>query len=212
MTKWNELFEKEEYRWREPDVNVAKFVKYLKEKGSHKILDLGCGVGRHIVYLSKEGFSVWGTDVSSKGLKYAREWLREEEIKVRLKKSDMTKIPFPDEYFDGVISVNVLHHNVLPNVKKAVVEIERVTKKGGVVLLTLVSTRDYKYGSGNEIEKNTFIVGKGFESGEVHHFFDKREVKNLLRRFKVMELKHSEKRAGAHLHAHWVILAELAKS
>lgn len=212
MTKWDELFEEEEYRWREPDVNVIKFAKYLKEKGGHKILDLGCGAGRHIVYLSKEGFTVWGTDVSDKGLKYAREWLREEDIKVRLKKSDMTKIPFPDEYFDGVISVNVLHHNVLSNVKKAVDEIERVTKKGGVVLLTLVSTRDYKYGSGEEIEKNTFIVKKGFESGEVHHFFDKRGVENLLSRFKVIELNHDEKRVGPLLHAHWVILAGLAKS
>lgn len=122
--------------------------------------------------------------------------------------SRVTKIPFPSRFFDGVISVNVLHYNIVSNTQKAVSEIERVTKEEGVVLLTLVSHRDYKYESGIEIEEDTFRVGKGFESGEVHHFFDEEEVKNLLTRFNIMKLKHKKEKEESVLHAHWMVLAE----
>ena len=36
MTKCDILFEKEEYRWKEPDVNVVRFASYLKEKAGQK--------------------------------------------------------------------------------------------------------------------------------------------------------------------------------
>ena len=92
--------------------------------------------------------------------------------------------------------MNVLHHNVLSNVKKAVDEIERLTKKEGVVLLTLVSTRDYKYGSGEEIEKTRSSWERDLRVERYIISFDKREVENLLSRFKVIELNHDKIRLG----------------
>lgn len=55
MAVWNEFFKQEEFRWRNPDLNVVQLAKRLKERNALYVLDLGCGAGRHLVYLAKQG-------------------------------------------------------------------------------------------------------------------------------------------------------------
>ena len=76
MLTWDELLREEEFQQREPVWAVVRFAKLLKERGLRRVLDLGCGAGRHLVYLAKEGFEVYGTDISETGLEYARQLAR----------------------------------------------------------------------------------------------------------------------------------------
>jgi ubiquinone/menaquinone biosynthesis C-methylase UbiE len=52
---------------------------------------------------------------------------------VELKKGSATKIPYPDNYFDLVVSSEVIEH--VPNTKKALKEMIRVTKPGGNLII-----------------------------------------------------------------------------
>jgi len=165
----------------------------MRARGMRKVLDVGCGGGRHLLYLAKQGFVVYGTDRSATGLTISRERLEKEGLKAVLRQCDMTEVPFPDEFFDAVLSTQVLHHNRLENVGKAVGEIRRTLKEGGLFFTNLLGKGDHKESKGKKIEPGTYICDSGIEAGMPHHFFTRQEVETLLEGFEIMSLK--ERRA-----------------
>lgn len=204
MATWEQMFRNWEHVWKEPNTFVIKLVPILKKKKSKRILDLGCGAGRHLVYLGKRGFVVVGSDLSPSALKLSQERLEKEKVKnYTLIEHNMTRIPFPNNHFDAVISINVLHHDKLKNIKRTVDEVRRILKKNGLFLATVISPKSPKYKRGKEIEKDTFIVNKGHEAGIPHHFFDEKGIKKLFSKLKILKLEHVMERGF-----HWVILAE----
>lgn len=209
MPTWDELFKREEFRWREPYPRVLEFARLLKERGSRRVLDLGCGTGRHLVYLAKEGFEPFGIDLSPTGLEQARRWLAEEGLKAELKESDMTSIPYPDGFFDGAISIHVIYHGTLDQMRKAISEIHRTLRPGGLALLTFQSRRSYRSGRGRELEPHTFIPDIGSDAGLPHHFSDREELEELLRAFVIRELRLIERlHEEGHRSSHWEALLE----
>lgn len=59
---------------------MPELVELFSEKGVSKILDLGCGSGRHVIYLSKHGFDVYGFDVAHRD-KTSKKLVKERESK-----------------------------------------------------------------------------------------------------------------------------------
>jgi len=202
--KWGKLFKKGHFIWKKPNSQIKKLVPLLKKKKFRKILDLGCGSGRHMVYLGKKGFSMVGMDISSEALMVAQKWLEKEKIKnYVLIEHDMTELPFPNEHFDAVISINVIHHDKLKDIKETVNEIKRVLKKKGIAIINVASVENTKFGKGKRIEKNTYVQLRGKEKGIPHHFFTEKEAKKIFSCFKIKEFKHL-----IELNAHWFIVAE----
>jgi len=65
---------------------------------SIKILDIGCGTGRHAIELSKRGYNVRGVDLSDSQLARAREKAEKEGLKITFSKCDARNLPFKNEY------------------------------------------------------------------------------------------------------------------
>ena len=152
------------------------------------VLDLGCGTGRHCVYLAKNGFDVVGVDVSESALRMANEWVRRGEklTNVAFMRGTMTNIPFSSGHFDAVISVSVIHHAVKKDILKTVAEVHRILRKNGLFLTNLASVKDPRYGAGKKVENDTFRILEAFEEKrfeELHHFFTKHEISRLLAHF-----------------------------
>jgi len=63
-----------------------------------KILDIGCGTGRHSIELTKRGYHVTGIDLSDSQLKRAREKAAEQMLLVNFQKQDARHLPFVDEF------------------------------------------------------------------------------------------------------------------
>jgi 2-polyprenyl-3-methyl-5-hydroxy-6-metoxy-1,4-benzoquinol methylase len=78
---------------------IEKEIEYNKEI---KILDIGCGTGRHSIELSKRGYSVVGIDLSESLLKRAKEKAFEQNLQIVFQKHDARNLPFLHE-FDLVI-------------------------------------------------------------------------------------------------------------
>ncbi|RLG53948.1 MAG: hypothetical protein DRN99_05915, partial [Thermoproteota archaeon] len=55
---WDKLFKRGEFTELDVDEEVAGFAELLRERNARRVLDLGCGAGRHILHLSKLGFGV----------------------------------------------------------------------------------------------------------------------------------------------------------
>jgi 2-polyprenyl-3-methyl-5-hydroxy-6-metoxy-1,4-benzoquinol methylase len=76
--------------------------KELNFDKSLKIIDIGCGTGRHCIELTKRGYSVTGIDLSESQLIKAREKAERESLKVDFLKHDARNLPFKSK-FDAAI-------------------------------------------------------------------------------------------------------------
>lgn len=116
-------------RWR---AVAEKMVEYYNLKPGQKVLDVGCGKAYLLYELSKvvPGLIVRGIDISEYGLAHAKE-----EIKDCLQYGLAQDIPFEDNEFDLVISLTTLHNLKVYDLKKAVQEIERVSKGNSYIMV-----------------------------------------------------------------------------
>lgn len=208
MAEWNQILRKEAYSREEPDEIVFDFVKLLKKKNQKvRVLDLGCGAGRHQMYMAKQGFEAYGTDISETGLNLTKERLQKQKLEVYLVKCDMKELPYINSCFDAVVCLHTIYHQKLKGMQETIFEIQRILKKKGFLLINFLSKRTYSYGKGAEVEENTFIEQEGVEKGVLHHFTDKEEIKNLFKIFKIVDLKLAEGEVEGKLRSRWILTA-----
>jgi ubiquinone/menaquinone biosynthesis C-methylase UbiE len=95
-----------------------------------KLLDFGCGPGIYSVVFGKVGYEVDGFDISPSNVAIARELASKYEMSetVRFTLGAAERLDYPDEYFDVVVGVDILHH---VDIAHSVRECLRVLKRGG---------------------------------------------------------------------------------
>ncbi|KYC46009.1 MAG: tRNA (uracil(54)-C(5))-methyltransferase [Candidatus Methanofastidiosum methylothiophilum] len=74
---------------------IEKEINYNK---SMKILDIGCGTGRHSIELAKRGYKVTGIDLSECMLERAKEKAKESNVKVDFIKADARELKFENQF------------------------------------------------------------------------------------------------------------------
>lgn len=83
---------------------------YLGDKD--RILDVGCGEGRNLIYCMQQGYDVFGVDKNADAITFVRmlgKQLKLSDIEARFQVMDATNLRFPDHSFDVLISSAVLH-------------------------------------------------------------------------------------------------------
>jgi len=110
-------------RWR---TVAEQMVSHYGLKEGDKVLDVGCGKAFLVYDLSQavRGLVVAGVDISSYALQNAKE-----EAKPRLALCHANRLPFADDSFDLVLSINTLHNLYCYDLDLALREIERVSRK-----------------------------------------------------------------------------------
>lgn len=97
------------------------------------ILDCGCGTGANLAFLDRFGRAL-GFDLTAVGLQIGREAGR-----TGLARASVTAIPFPDESFDLVTSLDVLYALDQPEERAAVSEMRRVLRPGGFLIVNVAA-------------------------------------------------------------------------
>lgn len=118
-----------------PDIGNNKaglmILEFLKKnvdlKG--KILDAGCGEGRFSKYFIEKQANITSMDFSEEYISLARKKIGKGKFVV----GSVTSLPFKDNSFDVIFSIDVLQH--VPNLKDAISEFKRVLKKGGKLII-----------------------------------------------------------------------------
>ncbi len=163
-----------------------------------RVLDLGCGNGRNILYFKEKAVDYYGVDYSAKLIKIAREKNPDQNFRV----DNALNLSFSDKFFDKVYSIAVLHQ--IPSKKlrlKFLKEAKRVLRPKGLIVLTVWNL--YKAEHIFAVIKNAFLslLGKtkldyrdafipwGNKTKRYYHFFSKRELRSLVKEagFKVIE-------------------------
>jgi SAM-dependent methyltransferase len=111
---------------------AQKMAAHYGLKPGARILDVGCGKGflLHEFTRALPGAQIAGLDVSSYALAHAMD-----EVKPFVQEGNATSLPYPDKSFDLVVSINTLHNLRLPELEKALQEIERVSRGHSYILM-----------------------------------------------------------------------------
>jgi ubiquinone/menaquinone biosynthesis C-methylase UbiE len=109
---------------------VKRFRDYYNLPEDASVLDVGCGKGFMLYDFQQlmPQMTVAGLDISEYAIANAKE-----EVKPFLKVGDAKALPYPDNTFDLVISINTVHNLPLEECKQALQEIQRVTRRSAFI-------------------------------------------------------------------------------
>ncbi|MEK6826367.1 MAG: class I SAM-dependent methyltransferase, partial [Nanoarchaeota archaeon] len=146
------------------------------------ILEIGCGNARNLIPFAKNGFECYGVDFSKNMLKKAKEYVQKNNVKIKLIRADMLRLPFKDREFDYVLSVASLHHVTDDkDSKKALSEMNRVLKKKGILLLTVWNKLQLRFLFRRKNIRMPWKIGDKVYFRNVH-LFDYFELKKFVRK------------------------------
>ena len=100
-----------------------------------RVLDLGCGAGRHSFEARRLGAHVVAVDLDDAVLKDVNEMMKDDGAPAACVVGDALRLPFADGSFDRIIASEVFEH--IPEDSAAMSEIERVLRPGGTLSVTV---------------------------------------------------------------------------
>ena len=205
---WDERWSDDEGRakWLEPEETVRALVPTLKARGARTVLDLGCGVGRHALFLAEEGFRVHAIDAAEQGLRFARQSAAERHLTIALNLGVMTSLPYASGLFDYVLSWNVIYHGDRSVQRRAIDEIKRVIRPDGLFQGTILSKRHVRCGQGRAIAPDTYVIDDSDERRHPHCYSSAAQVVADFEGFEMLSLVDAEHEAPGTWH--WHLVAE----
>lgn len=112
----------------------------VKLRPGQRLLDLGCGRGELVMYCgSVLGIDAYGVDYSETAILLGAQCLvfytQAERQRIHLLRACVTNLPFPDSYFDRVMSWSVVEHLHQWQLEACLAEVYRVLKPDGILVL-----------------------------------------------------------------------------
>jgi SAM-dependent methyltransferase len=120
---------------------MPTFQKHFGLTAESSVLDVGCGKGFMLFDLMKAipGIDIEGVDISEYAINHAVP-----EISEHLQVANAKDLPFKDQSFDLVISINTVHNLPINDCKQALREIQRVSRKHAFITVDAYRTDEEK--------------------------------------------------------------------
>jgi len=130
-----------EFRYR-TEWHIPAFASFADAKGK-QVLEIGCGNGADGLMFAAHGARYTGIDLTAEAVDATRQHFAVEGVDGRFRQENSEQLSFADDSFDIVYSFGVLHHTPTP--QRAVSEVHRVLKPGGVALIMLYHRHSFNY-------------------------------------------------------------------
>ena len=186
----------------EPSPYAVEFLRRLaallpKNVPGGRLLDVGCGEGRHAIAAAKLGFQVTAIDFEPLALKRARRFAAQHGAKsTRFQVANMLALPFADSAFDIVLDYGCLHHQKKSAWPAYKANVLRVLKPGGFYVLSVFSPRFYLFHG----SRRPWHIAQG----AYRRYFTRRDLTRLFAgELRIMELTEEK---GEH-QGFWHLLA-----
>lgn len=177
-----------------PDETLIRFIARnfysSPDRSKVRILEIGCGPGANIWYLSREGFKVYGIDISKIAIKQSKRFLKSENLKAVLRVHTAKNLPYKDNYFDAVVDNACLCHNPKGDTLKIVAEVKRVLKPNG-----LFYSRTF-----TDKMSPSHLKGKGFV-----RFTKKDEINGIYRALEILSIDSRDYTQSGNTISEWII-------
>lgn len=191
MPGWGEIFADPVMQGREPNPELMGLIPRWQAAGCRRVLDAGCGVGRHLLPMLQAGFRVWGVDCDARVLKLLKARLAHSAapaVVANLVQADLNRLPFAPGAFDLVVSVNVINHGDAATFRDYCRELDRVLKAGGHLFINvspLEFAEKVRLPQTRELEPGTLVDIATPDGAMVHHFPTPAELREQFPRFAV---------------------------
>jgi SAM-dependent methyltransferase len=192
MPGWGKIFAAPEMQGLKPNSELMGLIPRWQAAGCSRVLDAGCGVGRHLLPLLHAGFQVWGADCDAQVLKLLQARLADSTapaVAAHLVQADLNRLPFLPGAFDLVVSINVINHGDAATFRDYCRELARVLTAGGQLFIN-VAPREFaekvRLPQTRELEPGTLVDIATPDGGMVHHFPTPAELREQFPGFTVL--------------------------
>ncbi len=204
---WNEVTES---FWKEPAAEVYYLASRWRQDKRKKLLDLGCGIGRHAIFFAEQGFTVEATDLSESGVAALAATASDRNLPIKTRIGDMVELSYPTRSFDAVLAFHSIYHTDSAGIESVFSEIERVLVEDGELYVTFNSTQNPSFSdpTNRRIDARTRLTTEGPEVGIPHYYVDAPEIRRLLASFEILRFAHVEEVWGDRSSWHYFVLAK----
>ena len=159
------------------------------------VLEIGLGSGFTLQRIAKVAEKCYGLDISAKTIELNEKRKKYYKFECELLNASATSIPLPDNSVDIVVSIGCLHH--IPDIQKAIDEIYRVLKPGGVFKGMVYNRNSYRFLVYRRIQKYwrkkdvQQFVSKKYDGEENPYgmVYSKTDVTRLFNKFSSVKFK-----------------------
>ncbi len=195
--EWEESYNRNENFVFFPHEEVIRFVaKYVRKRiglnafqevlalnRAPRLLDLGCGIGRHVIFGHEMGLESYGIDLSDKALQFAMEWAGEKGMAhpdQRFRQGDIRSLPWEDGFFDLVVSHGVLDSMPFSVARESIPEVHRILAEGGLFYCDVISGDNVAHS--REFRGEEVVQGR-HEQGTIQSYFNFGKLNDLFGQF-----------------------------
>ena len=183
--------------WKTPCEESYYYCNKWKSEGRKKLLDLGCGIGRHQILFSKEGFDVTAVDLSAvdlsdEAVKATIQWRDKLNLNFEVMKMDIQDLTFLENSFDCIWSYMVVSHTDTLGFFKLINDLEKILKPNGALFITICSKEATLFKRSEKIvDCNTIIKSnEGSEKNVPHFYANLDDIQKIFKNFKLVRVRH----------------------
>jgi SAM-dependent methyltransferase len=191
---------------------IARNYYDAEDRKQIRILDLGCGVGSATWYLCREGFTVHAVDGSETAIALLKHRLDSESLQANLSVADISRLSYPDGYFDCVVDLVCLMCNDRNTTSRISGEVARVLKPGGRFFSYNPRVGCWGDGIGKEIGTHTFQDSPDgpFAHMGVVRFTSEEDIPAIYAPFQPLQIDYAVRSVNGRAHemAFWVVAGQ----
>ena len=138
-TRWDERYTAEGYFWdKVPLRSCRQLIEIIKPSADYrpKLIDLGCGEGRNVVFFAQNGFDATGVDISAAGLQKTVQYAAEVGVQVETVQADLSTYRLSDSY-DVVFSTMTLQYLPATRREECFRHYKEHTRNSGINLISV---------------------------------------------------------------------------
>ena len=177
---WNNVYKEKSNEKIIYDLWLDKHEDIIGKCKDKPVLDMGCGTGNNLLYLTERGFKdIYACDYSEEALKIVRSNFKD----VKLLEHNITKkLPYKDGCMSLIIADLSLHYFKKRKTIDIIKEIKRILKDDGYLIGRVNSMNDTNYGAsdGEEIEEHYYLTKDGYK-----RFFDEEDIRYFFKDFNI---------------------------
>lgn len=175
-------------------IPLYRFLMLCEEEKDMSKIIFDCGAGGNMPFLSlfaDNAYLTTGIEFDEKQAETANRFglARRQDLNIQV--GDMRSLYFEDESFSFAYSYNSIFHMKKSDVEKSILELKRVLKPGGLMFVNLLSTDDYRCGSGIDFGDNQYGQKEADGTEVIHSYYHHTEGDKF---FEDMELLVKETR------------------
>ena len=158
---FKQAYQTGEHGWpiEEPTPFVLRALNRIRKShernGPVRILDLGCGEGRHTMVCARKGFYAVGLDYQPLAIRRAGAIAREKRMRgnFRFTVGDVFRLPFQGKTFGGLIDYGCLHHVKISDTRRYLDSVLPLLQSRGFFILSCFSTK-FRHHPGEKRRRN----------------------------------------------------------